>query len=59
MQPESLVFAVATFLIERGHHEAASDLADNAQTAVAYLDGTPESEANSHDNATYRANRIF
>ncbi len=37
-QLEDLVFAVATFLIERGHHEAASDLADNAQTAIAYLE---------------------
>ncbi len=35
---ESVVFAVATFLLERGHHEAASDLADNAQTAIAYLE---------------------
>ena len=34
---ESLVFAVATFLIERGHREAADDLAVNWQTAVAYL----------------------
>ena len=37
-QAESWVFAVATFLIERGHHEAAGDLADNAQTAIAYLE---------------------
>ena len=37
-QAESVVFAVATFLLERGHHEAASDLADNAQTAIAYLE---------------------
>ena len=36
-QPEDLVFAIATFLLERGHHEAAGDLADNAQTAIAYL----------------------
>ena len=56
VQAESLVFAVATFLIERGHHEAASDLADNAQTAVAYLAGAPENgQANSLDNASYRA----
>ncbi len=43
MQAESLVFAVSTFLIERGHQEAAEDLADNWQTAVAYLAEAPES----------------
>jgi hypothetical protein len=37
-QPEDFVFAVATFLIERGHQEAAADLAGNAQTAIAYLE---------------------
>ena len=36
-QIEGLVFAVATFLSERGHYEAAEDLADNWQTAVAYM----------------------
>ena len=41
-QAESLVFAVASFLRERGHQEAADDLADNWQTAVAYMVGAAE-----------------
>ena len=53
---ESLVFAVAAFLIERGHYEAAEDLADNWQTAVAYMVGAGVANpGNSHTSECYRA----
>ena len=35
---ESVVFAAATFLLDRGHRDAAHDLAANPETAIAYLE---------------------
>jgi hypothetical protein len=37
-EAEGLVFAVATFLLDRGHRDAAHDLATNPETAIAYLE---------------------